>query len=257
MSLPPPDPEIELTVESESQTVRAILQIRELLVQGAFEPGERIREVPLAKRLAVSRTPLRLALDRVSHEGLLERRPKGGFVARSFTVNDILDAIDLRGVLEGTAARWAAERLPSPKDAEPLNVSITAVQELLRVAMPGVDLIRRYAEINARFHSSLLALSKSEILRQAMERVLALPFASPNAFVFAETESDELRDILLISNAQHIAIADAIIHGESARAEAVAREHSRVVRRSIVLALQERRFGQIPGASLIKFPQVS
>jgi len=50
---------------SDSQILRALLEMRELLVTGAFKPGERIREVPLAARLNVSRIPLRLALDRL------------------------------------------------------------------------------------------------------------------------------------------------------------------------------------------------
>lgn len=249
------DPDLDTTLEGESQTIRAILKIRELLIQGAFRPGERIREVPLAARLSVSRTPLRLALERLAHEGLLEMGSKGGFFACEFSVGDILDAIDLRGILEGTAARWATERLQSPEEIGPLRECVAAAEELLRRSMPGVDLIRQYMLINARFHTTLLKLAKSTMLTRSMERVLALPFASPNAFVFAEAESEERREILLISNSHHAAIAEAIASREGTRAEAVAREHSRIVRRSITLALQEQRFGLIPGASLIKFPQ--
>ena len=68
------------------QTLRALLEMRDLILRGAFKPGERLREVPLAARLNVSRTPLRLVLDRLEHEGLLTARPKGGFVASAFTV---------------------------------------------------------------------------------------------------------------------------------------------------------------------------
>ena len=251
------DPVVSATLAGESQTLRAILKIRELLIQGVFKPGERIREVPLAARLSVSRTPLRLALDRLAQEGLLEMRPKGGFFAREFTVGDILDAIDLRGVLEGTAARWAAERLQTKSEVEHLYGCIAATEELLRRSLPGVDLIAEYMLINARFHSTLLKLAKSAMLRTSMERVLALPFASFNAFVFAESESPERREMLLISNSHHAAITDAIANREGSRAEGVAREHSRIVRRCVTLALQEERFGQIPGGSLIKFPAAS
>lgn len=245
------------TPEGDSQTLRAILKIRELLIQGAFKPGERIREVPLAARLCVSRTPLRLALDRLAHEGLLEMGPKGGFFARKFTAGDILDAIDLRGVLEGTAARWAAERLQSEQEVEPLYEAVTATAALLGRSLPGVDLIREYMLINAAFHSTLLRLAKSQMLTTSMERVLALPFASFNAFVFAESESPERREMLLMSNFHHAAIADAIANREGTRAEAVAREHSRIVRRCVTLALREERLAQIPGGSLIKFKEAS
>ena len=92
------------SVSLESQTLRALLEMRELMLRGAFKPGERLREVPLAARLNVSRTPLRLVLDRLAQEGLLRARPTGGFVASEFSVEDIRDAIETRGVLEGAAA---------------------------------------------------------------------------------------------------------------------------------------------------------
>ena len=90
--------------------------MRELLLRGEFRPGERLREIPLAARLKVSRTPLRLVLDRLEQEGLLTARPTGGFVAAEFTVQDIHDGIEIRGMLEGTAAKLAAERLESLDD---------------------------------------------------------------------------------------------------------------------------------------------
>ncbi len=242
------------TIEGDSQTTRALLHIRELIVQGEFKAGERIREAPLAERLAVSRTPLRLALDRLAHEGLLEMRPKGGFVVRQFSVQDLLDAIDLRGVLEGTAARWASERWETRTEVDPLYDCIAETHELLQRSMTSVELIRQYSEINERFHTELLNLAKSPTLAQAVAQVMALPFSSPNAFVFAESESEDHRDALLISNSQHEAIADAIADREGARAEAVAWEHSRIVRRSVRLALEEKRINQIPGGSLIQFP---
>ena len=254
MNSPIADPALNETLEAESQTLRAVLKVRELLIQGVFKPRERIREVPLAAQLSVSRTPLRLALDRLASEGLLDVGSKGGFFAREFTVEDILDAIDLRGILEGTAARWAAERLTCQEEVDLLHGCVAKTEELLSRSLPGVDLIREYMVINGRFHMELLKLAKSQMLRTSMERVLALPFASFNAFVFAESESPERREMLVISNSHHAAIADAIAHREGTRAEAVAREHSRIVRRCVTLALQEKRHDQIPGGSLIKFP---
>src|SRR3954464_15029321 len=93
-----------------SQTVKATLGLRELLFDGEFKPGEGVAELALVERLGVSRTPLKLALMTLEHEGLLETLSGGGFAVRGFTRDDITDAIELRGVLEGTAARFAAER---------------------------------------------------------------------------------------------------------------------------------------------------
>src|SRR5437588_7378619 len=85
----------------DSQTGRTLLNLREMLLRGDFRPGERLSELPLVARLGVSRTPIRLALDRLANQGLLEVVPSGGFVVRSFTTADIWDAIEMRGTLEG------------------------------------------------------------------------------------------------------------------------------------------------------------
>ena len=95
-------------VDRTSQSMRALLRLRELLLAGEFEAGSRMSELPLVERLGVSRTPLRLALATLEHEGLLELAPGGGYAVRSFTRKDIDHAIELRGVLEGTAARFAS-----------------------------------------------------------------------------------------------------------------------------------------------------
>src|SRR5690348_9067596 len=91
-----------------SQAARAMIGLREMLLRGEFAPGERISELPLVARLGVSRTPIRLSLERLAHMGLLETGAGGGFVVRSFAISDVYDAIELRGILEGAAARLAA-----------------------------------------------------------------------------------------------------------------------------------------------------
>ena len=106
-----------------TQIMRALLRLRELILNGEFAPGERMSELPLVERLGVSRTPLRLALAELEHEGLLRGLDGGGYVVREFTQDDISDAIELRGVLEGTAARFAAERGATRRDIRRLRRS--------------------------------------------------------------------------------------------------------------------------------------
>ena len=105
----------------DSQTARALFSLRELLIRGEFAPGERMSELPLVARLKVSRTPIRLALERLAHMGLLDVSASGGFTVRGYTPTEALDAIEIRGVLEGTAARLAAERLVESGEAGALR----------------------------------------------------------------------------------------------------------------------------------------
>ena len=99
---------------AESKTVNltknAVYALRQKVLHGGLPGGTRLFEVALSEELQISRTPVREAMSRLAEEGLLERAPGGGFQVRSFTRRDVTDAIELRGVLEGTAARLAAEQ---------------------------------------------------------------------------------------------------------------------------------------------------
>ena len=238
---------------SVSQTARVTLTLREMLIQGRFRPGERIREVPLAAQLNVSRIPLRLALERLAHEGLLEIRPTRGFVVQGFTTEDIYDAIELRGALEGTAARLAAERL---EDASEASLLLTLSGEILSVVRAGgltIDVLKNYIDLNARFHAEVLRLSGSRLLRRALEQASALPFASPSAFVSRHYAEPESRELFLIAADQHRGIADAIASREGMRAETLAREHARVARRNLENALKNRKLAKlVPDMKMVR-----
>src|SRR5437764_14552893 len=93
-----------------SQAVKTQLRLREMILAGELAGGSRIAELAIVDRLGVSRTPIRAALVRLEQEGLLQALPGGGFAVRTFTERDAADAIELRGTVEGLAARLAAER---------------------------------------------------------------------------------------------------------------------------------------------------
>jgi GntR family transcriptional regulator, vanillate catabolism transcriptional regulator len=241
----------------DSQTLRALLEMRELLVRGEFRAGERIREIPLATRLGVSRTPLRMVLGRLEQEGLVAARPTGGYVAAEFSVRDIRDGIEIRGTLEGLAARLAADRSPRADELNGLRTCIAATDRLLRRWTSGTDSLARYIVLNASFHNQLVDLAKSPMLRRAVDRAVALPFASPNAFLIGHALKKEGREIVTLSQVHHRAIVEAIAEREPGRAESLAREHSRLARTSLELILNRRLLSSVPGASLIRFPDVS
>ena len=225
---------------SSSQTARATLALREMLVKGRFRPGERIREVPLAEQLNVSRIPLRLALERLAHEGFLEVRPTRGFVVQQFSTEDIFDAIELRGLLEGSAARLAAERLQNPQELAPMREASMEILSLVRRPKLTGDAFRKYIDLNERFHTALVDLSRSRMLRRGVEQVCSLPFASPGAFLERQFVSSDLHELFLISADQHVLIVDAITNREGLRAEMLTREHARVARRNLEDALKNR-----------------
>src|SRR5579864_8511905 len=225
---------------SSSQTARATLTLREMLVKGQFRPGERIREVPLAAKLNVSRIPLHLALERLAHEGFLAVRPTRGFVVQQFSTEDIHDAIELRGLLEGAAARLASQRLRDVKELAPMEEASQEILKLVRRPKLTIEAFKQYIGLNEKFHAALLDLSRSRMLRRAVEQACSLPFASPGAFLERQFISPELQELFLISADQHGAIVDAIANREGMRAEVLTREHARVARRNLEDALKNR-----------------
>ncbi len=239
-----------LSDEFVSQTGRTLLNLRELLLRGDFKPGERISELPLVARLGVSRTPIRLALDRLANEGLLEVAPSGGFVVREFTRTDIWDAIEVRGVLEGTAARLASERLL--EDSE-LDVLRSLQTQMDSIQHPTIDTFARYIDLNETFHSALLDLAKSPMLRRALEKVMTLPFAAPSALVFARSKLPRAAEMFTIAGAHHRSLIEAIANRQGARAENLAREHALLSRRNLEMVFSdEALLNSLPGASLIR-----
>jgi GntR family transcriptional regulator of vanillate catabolism len=246
------DLEKNISAEDVSHSARTLLRLREMLFRGEFQRGERLSELPLSARLGVSRTPIRLALERLAHEGLLEVSRSGGFLVREFTVDAVWDAIELRGVLEGTAARLAAERLEKDRELDRLRRLRDDMDAMHRPASTE-ESFSRYLDLNEAFHSEVVRLAKNEMLGWTLERVISLPFASPSALLFARSKLPGAAEMHIIGQEQHHAIVEAIENRHGTRAESVAREHARLSRRNLELVLTDREIlSCVPGNSLIK-----
>lgn len=235
--------------EGESQLGRTVLRLREMILKGEFGPGERISEHPLAARLGVSRTPIRLALERLAHEGLLEPYPTGGFIVRTFTLQDIWDGIEVRGLLEGGVARLAAERLSSERDVDGLR---KIQQDMDAMGEPTIENFPAYLDLNEAFHAEIVRLSKSDMLRQALERLFSFPITSPRVLVSVRPKMIEASEVFIISREHHYRIIDAIANRQGARAESLAREHAQLTRRNLEIMLADTDgLSSLPGGALI------
>jgi len=219
-----------------SQTARALFSLRESLMRGEFAPGERMAELPLVARLGVSRTPIRLALERLAHMGLLDINTTGGFTVRGYTPSEALDAIEIRGVLEGTAARLASERLVDRAEVDPLRRINDEIERLDRLTL---DSFGTYMDLNESFHSAIIDLAKSAMLKRAFEHAVSLPFASPSAMVFPTSVMPRSDEMLTIAQEHHRTILEAIGQRQGARAESIAREHALLARRVLDVALSD------------------
>jgi GntR family transcriptional regulator, vanillate catabolism transcriptional regulator len=226
------------TAEGKTHATRALIELRRRVLGGELAGGTRLYEAALAATLQISRTPVREALARLAEDGLLDRA-KGGYVVRTFQPSDVVDAIELRGVLEGTAARLAAERGADPERLDRMRAIVTTLDACLGA---GGDIdFEGYAAHNAGFHLELAGLPGSPLLERELERVCRLPFAAPSAFLPDKEQFATRRRSLGIAQAQHRAIVEAIAGREGTRAEHLAREHARLARDDMEYILRERR----------------
>jgi GntR family transcriptional regulator of vanillate catabolism len=162
---------------------------------------------------------------------------------------DVWDGIELRGVLEGTAARLAAERLSSRTELDVIRAFQARMDEIRH---PTADSFALYMDLNEAFHSAVVDLAKSPLLRRSIEHVKALPFASPSALVFARTKLPGAAEMVVIGREQHHAILEAVERRQGTRAEALAREHAQLSRRNLESALADENIRDcVPGGKLI------
>ena len=239
-----PAPAVE---ESHSQVVKAQLQLREMILAGELVAGERIAELNIVHKLGISRTPI------LEQEGMLESITGGrGYKVRVFSEADVSDAIELRGTLEGLAARMAAERGVDEWLMSKALRCLDAIDRVLDATGWGDEAFSRYVALNSEFHDVLLEMSCSTFMQRELERVKRLPFASPSGFVVARSESPRAHRSLILAQEHHRQVLDAIEHREGARAEALMKEHSRIARSNLREALQSPESTSVLGVKLIQ-----
>jgi GntR family transcriptional regulator of vanillate catabolism len=216
-----------------TQLARATVSIREMILRGRLGGGQRVAEAMLARALGMSRTPIRQALPLLAREGLLVESATRGYVVRTFTRSDILDAIDVRGLLEGFAARRIAERGAAPAFLAQLR---ECLEEGGRIFAKG-HLVESdeaaYGSMNGRFHALLVEAAGSPVTADAIERIASIPFAAAAAIAFDATDLAALFEALWIAHQQHHAIYDALESGQATRVEFLMREHVNTVKKSI------------------------
>jgi GntR family transcriptional regulator, vanillate catabolism transcriptional regulator len=204
-----------------------------MILQGELPPGKRVREVELAARIGVSRTPVREALPILAQEGVLTQLDTRGFVVRAFTPQEIMDAIDVRGALEGLAARMLAEQGPSRRLIHSLRECLREGDEIFARGHLVLADEARYADMNKQFHSLIVEGSGSKVVAEAVERNGRIPFASAHAIAFDKIDLPSMYDHLLYGHRQHHTIVQALENGESSRVASLMVEHAQLSKTSI------------------------
>jgi GntR family transcriptional regulator of vanillate catabolism len=237
-----------------SRIATVTTRLREMILAGELTPGECLLEIPVAQRLGVSRTPFRLALGELEKKGLIERLPTRGFRVREFPMAQVANAIDVRGVLEGMAARLVAERGLDAATRGVLEQCLAEGQALTATPPRGsIDPVR-WAAINARFHWIMVRAAPNPALTSALEHNERIPMAAA-AITFNSAVQELAYPLVRRAQADHVSIVEALIRREGARAEALLREHAYRSRENkrLLLPLMQQRCGTstAPGLALV------
>ena len=210
-----------------TQLSQAIVRIREMILRGELAPGQRVAEAPLAELLGVSRTPVRQALPLLAQEGLLLEHETRGYVVRGFTAADIIDAIDLRAVLEGLVVRRVAEQGASKALLRELRACLTDGDAILGKRRVDESDEGAYAEMNERFHQLLLErVRAARCSPKRSSATTAFRSPRPRRWLSTKTISSRCTTCCITPTASTTRIVEALERGESARAEALMREHA-------------------------------
>ncbi|TDO96405.1 GntR family transcriptional regulator [Marinomonas balearica] len=201
--------------------------LRQMILSGEFKANERLAEIPTADRLGVSRTPIRLAFRALEQEGLLNKLPGRGYEVRSVSIAEIEGAVEVRGALEGLAARRAAEKGLTDEQKRRFEELLQQGDELFQSNEPLSEKdIELYHTMNKAFHQLIIDVADNRAISIALSRDEHIPFASVNALAYDKTNMREETKRFLFAHTQHHHIYMTLASRQSARAEMIMREHA-------------------------------
>lgn len=206
---------------------RVIVALRKMIASGELADGVRIAEIATAERLGVSRMPVRTALRALEQEGLVIKLGARGYAARGPTAKQIDGAIEVRGVLEGLAARIVASRPIAPDFARRLKDCLQTGDALFAKGHLDEGDLESFYRYNLAFHDLLISGSANQAIAIALSRNNHLPFASAAALALDWDDLEAEYHHLLAAHHQHLAVSAAIDAGNGDEAEHLMRCHAR------------------------------
>ena len=216
----------------ESIDTELAARIRRDIVLGRYSEELRLSEAQLCETHSVSRTPVRLALRMLEHEGLIRRSEGRGYYVNTPKVADILQAVQVRGHLESLAARLMAGSAGRHNMMPSLEAAIDEIDRLIDAGKMDAASLRLMQQQNAVFHKTILDGCGNNFVDFTCSRISHLPMLEVGSMVFdrevLSTQDGIERSLfrLKLGNSQHKVIFEAIQAGDAVRAEGVMREHS-------------------------------
>lgn len=186
--------------------------LREAILEGKLNPGQRLMEVQLAEQLGVSRTPVREAIRKLELEGLVVMLPRKGAYVANMSLKDIIDVLEIRASLEGLSAYLAAERI-SEEDIKKLE----KIADDFKKSANDLD-VESSLKMDVEFHECIFKATNNKRLHQLINSLWEQVYRFRVTYI-----SDYDSSVNIIK--EHELILDAIKKGDSELAKKYATDH--------------------------------
>ncbi|WP_376873616.1 GntR family transcriptional regulator [Albirhodobacter sp. R86504] len=207
------------------QGASAYRRLLDEIRSGALPPGTRLREVEIAERLGLSRTPIREAMRLLEADGLVVHQPRLGATVRTLDYAEIMELYEMRAVLEGTAARLAARAASEVELAE-----LSALNDEFCAAVGDQD---KAAELNRQFHLILQDAAKNRFLiKSIISLQKTMMILGPTTLLDVDRAHGAAQE--------HKRILAALIARDGAQAETEMRGHIEAAQRARLKGLRAR-----------------
>lgn len=207
--------------------------LHDAICDGTLAPGVRLREQELAAHFEVSSTPVREAVRRLSHSGLVELLPRRGAAVSGISWDEVASLLELREVIESAAVRKAAGRENDPRRMEELQQIIVRMEEQLD---DPTD--RAFVQLDSEFHLKLVALAGNRALEQA-DQIAQRQLVRARVIFKHSPSPARVKE----SHQQHVEILEAIRSQDPDGAEGALRAHVRSVHESLIALFEDQDRG--------------
>ena len=203
---------------------RAYERIRHDIISCVLAPGAEISETQLCSQYRIGKAPVRMALNRLAHDGLVRAIPRRGYRVAPITVKDVHDVFELRLMLEPTAARMAAGKI----GAQRMRVLDEVARSSYQPGDPGST--SRFLEASKAFHVAIARATGNARLAEAIERLLDDMTRLLHLGLGLRDRSQEL-------SRAHRALVKALARGDGDTAERICREQIETARNMVLSAI--------------------
>jgi len=196
--------------------MHVLTEIKKAIISEELAPGQKVTETMLAEKLGVSRTPVREALRTLGAQGFISLSPNSSFIVNSFTVEDTVEILQVRGALEGFSARMAAERITEVQKTELIN-AFKGISQMDHVK--GDARSELFMKVDTSFHQTILKIANNS-------RIIELENSLKDRLFRLHISMLSKTDAIPICKKQHKDIMDAIVTHDGNAAERFSKFHT-------------------------------